>query len=220
MSNSNNPAYSDDFSLKQSQSFINGVLDAASDVRQRFVSRGKSSNGWTHSSNSMCAKGFNGKDYCKQFGEKKTLIGKGAVRVPGISHFSVADFNVFDNPTDRGTDPTDANDKSWRSEFYFRNTGSEKILPIRGIFSTDVDGPNEENTSHSKPIQHLPIRGLKSNLATFFSLRYRSAKARAPKRIWRNTFKCRTRTTIEEVQPSKRQIQIPGLLLNWTTTIG
>ena len=47
MSNSNNPAYSDDFSLKQSQSFINGVLDAASDVRQRFVSRGRRSTGWT-----------------------------------------------------------------------------------------------------------------------------------------------------------------------------
>ena len=140
-------AYSGDFKFVQDEVWIDGLLESAIDVRQRFGSLGFDSVGWTYGGGHQEAKGFNKKAYT-DWGTGTTLFGKEQdtrPRHPSIS-FGVSDFNAFNNPTAKNTDPTDRNDNEWRaSVFYFRNTGTEKILPVRGIYNSDVNGGGEKD---------------------------------------------------------------------------
>lgn len=137
-------AFSGEFDYEQSYGWIDSLLDSSTEVRQRFESWGYGSVGWTYGSGYMQARGFNGVNYTRWNGSQD-IAGKDYTRPTGMSH-SVQSINgPYDSPTARNTDPTDNNDSVWRvGVFWFKNTSSTKILPIKGIYNADVDGGSEQ----------------------------------------------------------------------------
>ena len=135
-------AYSGNFEFAQDENWIDKLLDQAVDVRQRFVSWGKRSVGWNYEYDYQAARGFNDVNYTR-WGSGLALVGGAAGPPTGFSH-GTSGFNEFLSPASLEIDPTNLNDDAWRkSVIYFRNTGDEKILPVRGIWNADVDHPGE-----------------------------------------------------------------------------
>ena len=135
-------AYSGNFEFAQDENWIDKLLDQAVDVRQRFVSWGKRSVGWNYEYDYQAARGFNDVNYTR-WGSGLALVGGATGPPTGFSH-GTSGFNEFLSPASLEIDPTNLNDDAWRkSVIYFRNTGDEKILPVRGIWNADVDHPGE-----------------------------------------------------------------------------
>jgi hypothetical protein len=133
--------FSGEFEWEYNYNYLEKLILASTDVRQRFESWGYGSVGWTYSNgNYMGVRAFNGTNYNGATGQNIVKTNKPA----GISH-GVTNFNTFNNPTAQGTDPTDTNDSVWRvGVFFFRDTSGAGILPVRGIYNGDVDAGSEQ----------------------------------------------------------------------------
>lgn len=109
------------------------------DVRQRFQTFGIGSVGWTYNTGNQYQShvAINGEWYHSQ-GNGLHLTRS---RAPGISYAVGTSYTSFNNS---GSDPTDANDGTWRDgTFSFRDTSGTGILPIKRISHADVDSTNE-----------------------------------------------------------------------------
>ncbi len=84
---------------------------------------------------------------------QKTIVGVAGSRLDGMSHSIISINGPWNSPTEKGTDPSDANHWQWDcSRFYFRYVGTtDKMpLPITGIYSSDVDD--------SRELRYFPLR--------------------------------------------------------------
>ena len=70
--------------------------------------------------------------------------GSGSINIPTNNDYSFAGWNSSGVITPRGTDPTDANDGTWRQGIIYLIETGNTYLPIKGIFNSDVDAANEE----------------------------------------------------------------------------
>ena len=119
-------------------------------MRQAFETCGYSAVGWTYPYNGhgLQSYGLGEVSYtCWDNTVQDTLLGVAGNLLDGMSHSIIGINGPWNSPTERGTDPSDANHAQWDcSRFYFRYIGTtDKIpLPITGIYSSDVDGSSEK----------------------------------------------------------------------------
>ena len=132
---------SQEFFFDLSDDEVLALSTNSQDVRQRFETYGIGSVGWTYAGRTsdqyQSHVGINGNWYhSRGFGGHLTQP-----RPSGVSYRVGTSYTSFNSS---GSDPTDANDGTWRDgTFSFRDTTGTGILPIKQISHADVDSTNE-----------------------------------------------------------------------------
>ena len=128
-------SYSGDFSFTYTNEQIAAMKATASQIRQTLDSYGKGSVGWTYAGGS-----YQG---CKTI-DGSIYNSTTSSNLPFNTDYSFNGWNSSGVITPRGTDPTDANDQTWRQGRIYLVESGNTHLPILGIYNRDVDAANEE----------------------------------------------------------------------------
>lgn len=141
-SSTTNPPSSQEFFFDLSDTEVLALTEAASDVRQLFVTYGYGSVGWTYANTGVFQTHIDlkGRWWSRASGGQGSTLTSN--RPSGISYNLGISYTSFSNS---GSDPTDTNDATWRDgTFTFRDTSGDSILPIKQIRNADVDGATEQ----------------------------------------------------------------------------
>lgn len=134
-------AVSPTFGLEHSDAEANALLGASSEARQRFVSYGSGSVGFTYGGVNPKISYFYAV-HTWQNGTSTATLGSTTNNYwpSGMDYNIEGDLNTFNNS---GTDPTDANDAVWRRGILNIRDTNAAYLPIRRVMHDDVDSANE-----------------------------------------------------------------------------
>lgn len=148
LSSPSNPAVSQNFNFDtDNDAGLQRLSRCSTDIRQRFESYGYGSVGWTYGSYYQTHYDIDGRWWSGNGGQGQSIYDNR----PSSVSYGFTDYETFNNPRGRGTDPTDNNDSTWRvGIIYVRDTGALGILPIKRIAHADVDGSTEQ--------RYFPIR--------------------------------------------------------------
>lgn len=130
--------YSGDFVFSHTTEQINAMKSTATQIRQTFQSFGYGSVGWTYGSGTSSA-GMG----CRTH-EGTVWISSGDPSIPSNTDYSFLGWDANGVLEPRGTDPTDANDATWRESLIYLIESGNTYLPILGVYSGDVDGSGEQ----------------------------------------------------------------------------